>query len=512
MQCHRDTDHSPGRAARPVPAATSPMAGRATRATSTGDEDGPVSAAVWRLTAVVSFGAVMAGLDTSVANVGLDTIRRSLGASLAATQWVTSGYLLALAGALPACGWTSRRIGAGRLWLIALAGFTLASGLCAIAPNVESLIVFRVLQGIAGGLLIPSGMTITAQAAGPARMGRVMSTSAVPAILAPALGPVLGALLIANLSWHWLFLINVPIGVLGLVLGWRMVPAGDRAPAERLDVIGLLLVGAGLPLVIYAITAAAQQRTVSDLAVLLPLVAGLGALSAFTRRSLRHESPLLDLRLVKNRVYAAATVEVLFGGAALFGGLIVMPLYFQLQREQTIVATGLLLTAFSLGAAVTFPIAGWLTDRFGGGIVATAGLGITLVSTVPFAVLPADMNLISVEALQVVRGIGLALSGQPVISAAFATVKSHQLPDATAQINILSRVGGALGSALFVVILTQHLPTDATGAGTADAFRTTFWWLTLAGVAALVAALWLVIEQRRTPQPQTNATTRENQT
>ncbi len=175
-------------------------------------------------------------------------------------------------------------------------------------------------------------------------------------------------------------------------------------------------------------------------------------------------------------------------------------------------ATGLLLTAFSLGAAVTFPIAGWLTDRFGGGIVATAGLGITLVSTVPFAVLPADMNLISVEALQVVRGIGLALSGQPVISAAFATVKSHQLPDATAQINILSRVGGALGSALFVVILTQHLPTDATGAGTADAFRTTFWWLTLAGVAALVAALWLVIEQPRTPQPQTNATTRENQT
>ncbi len=172
-------------------------------------------------------------------------------------------------------------------------------------------------------------MTITAQAAGPARMGRVMSTSAVPAILAPALGPVLGALLIANLSWHWLFLINVPIGVLGLVLGWRMVPAGDRASAERLDVIGLLLVGAGLPLVIYAITAAAQQRTVSDLAVLLPLVAGLGALSAFTRRSLRHESPLLDLRLVKNRVYAAATVEVLFGGAALFGGLIVMPLYFQ---------------------------------------------------------------------------------------------------------------------------------------------------------------------------------------
>jgi len=325
-----------------------------------------VPGAVWRLAAVVAFGAVMAGLDTSVANVGLDTIRQDLGASLASAQWITSGYLLALAGALPACGWLSRRLGAGRLWLGALAGFTIASGLCAIAPNIEALIALRVLQGIAGGLLIPAGMTIIAQAAGPARMGRVMSISAVPAILAPAVGPVIGALLIAQLSWHWLFLINLPIGALGLILGWRMVPGGDRDPSARIDLPGLVLVGAGLPLVIYAITLTAEQRTLLDSTVLVPMVAGVAALAAFARRSLRRESPLLDLRLVKNRVYAAASVEVLFGGAALFGGLIVMPLYFQLQREAGIVDTGWLLIAFSLGAAATFPIAGWLTDRYGG--------------------------------------------------------------------------------------------------------------------------------------------------
>jgi len=132
------------------------------------------------------------------------------------------------------------------------------------------------------------------------------------------------------------------------------------------------------------------------------------------------------------------------------------------------------------------------------GIVASAGLIVTALSTVPFALLPADTNLVGVEALQVVRGIGLALAGQPAISAAFATVKRHQLPDATSQINILSRVGGALGSALFVVILTQGLAPDARGAATTDAFHTTFWWLTVAAVAALLAAGWLVIEQRRT--------------
>ncbi len=478
---------------------------RATTTDPPGASPAPVGWPVWRLAVVVAFGAVMSGLDTSVANVGLDTIRGDLGASLASAQWITSGYLLALAGALPACGWLTRRLGAGRLWLGALGGFTVVSGLCAIAPSIGALIAFRVLQGVAGGLLIPAGMTIVAQAAGRARMGRVMSTSAVPAILAPAFGPVIGALLIAQLSWHWLFLINLPIGALGLILGWRTVASGDRDPSARIDVASLVLVGAGLPLVIYAITQAAELSTLLDATVLAPLVAGVAALAAFARRSLRREVPLLDLRLVKNRVYAAASLEVVFGGAALFGGLIVMPLYFQLQREQGIVATGLLLIAFSLGAAVTFPMAGWLTDRYGGGLVAAAGLSVTVASTIPFALLPADANLVAVEALQVVRGIGLALSGQPVISAAFATVKRHQLPDATSQINILSRVGGALGSALFVVILTQGMAPDARGGATTDAFHTTFWSLTAAAAAALLAAGWLVIEQRRTVSSQRTA-------
>jgi nitrate/nitrite transporter NarK len=254
---------------------------------------------------------------------------------------------------------------------------------------------------------------------------------------------------------------------------------------------------------IFGITQAAELQTVLAVTVLAPLLAGITALALFTRRCLRRESPLLDLRLVRNRVYAAASFEVLFNGAALFGGMIVMPLYFQLQRQASIVETGLLLMAFSLGAAATFPIAGRLTDRYGGGIVAAVGLIVTVASTIPFALLPADANLVLVEALQLVRGVGLALAGMPVVSAAFATVKRHQLDDATAQINILSRVGGALGSALFVVILANNLPAQAVGAASADAFHIIFWWLTAAALAALGASGWLVAEQHRarTPNP-----------
>jgi EmrB/QacA subfamily drug resistance transporter len=450
----------------------------------------PVPAAMWRLAAIIAFGAVMAGLDTSVANVGLEAIGRDLGASLAQVQWTTTAFLLALAAALPACGWLGRRCGPGRVWLWSLAGFTMTSGLCATASTVELLVVFRVAQGIAGGLLVPTGMTIVSQVAGPARMGRVMSTSAVPAIIAPAVGPVVGSLLLANLSWHWLFLINVPIGVVGFVLGLRALPRGEGVPGERIDLLGLVLSGIGLALLIYGITGAAEGGGTGWSAIAVGVV----ALVLFAVRSLRRSDPLLDLRLVRNPVFGAATTQMLFNGAALLGGMVVMPLYFQLMRGADIVATGLLLVAFSLGAAATFPIAGRLTDRYGGGAVATVGMVVTVLTTVPFALMPADVPLVWVELLQVLRGIGLALSGMPASSAALAAVERHQLPDANAQLNIVARVGGALGAAVFVVVLTDAL---ASGVGTTAAFRATFWALTAAAVAALGGAVWLLVEQRR---------------
>ncbi|HEY8718528.1 DHA2 family efflux MFS transporter permease subunit [Pengzhenrongella sp.] len=456
-----------------------------------------IPASVWGIAAVVTFGSFMSGLDASLVNVGLDTIGRRLDAPLATTQWIASGYLLALAAALPASGWLSRRFGAGRGWLWSLGAFTAASGLCALAPSIGLLIAGRALQGVAGGLLVSTGMTVLAGAAGPERMGRVLSITGVPTVLAPALGPAVGALLLAHLSWQWLFGINLPVGVLGVVLGLRFVPRGERAPASRLDVSGLVLVAVGLPLVVFGITEAGSRATLTAAPVLLALLGGTAALVTFGRRSLRREHPLLDLRVFTNRVFAAACVELFFGGAALFGGQVVLPLYFQLQRERPIVETGLLLLPFGLAAAATFPIAGRLTDRFGGGRVAAVGLAVTAVATAPMGWLPADVGLVPLEALQVLRGVGLALSGAPVVAAALAAVARHQLADAIAEINILSRVGGALGGALLVVVLTSNLNQGVRGVAATTAFQTTFWWMTGAALAALAAAGWLVVEQHR---------------
>ncbi|PWJ46905.1 Major Facilitator Superfamily protein [Quadrisphaera granulorum] len=231
--------------------------------------------------------------------------------------------------------------------------------------------------------------------------------------------------------------------------------------------------------------------------MIVPSTVAAAALSVYARRSWRSSSPLLDLRLYRDRVYRAASVEVFFNGAALFGGLMVMPLYFQVLLGRDILETGLLLIAFSVGAAATFPLAGRLTDRYGGGCVATTGLLITAAATAPFAVLNADADLVAVESLQVLRGVGLALCGTPVVSTALATVQSHQLPDATAQVNVLSRVGGAIGSAVFISVLSTRLPAEASGSAATDAFHATFAWLTAATLAALLGSGWLIHEQRR---------------
>ncbi|WP_281896178.1 DHA2 family efflux MFS transporter permease subunit [Micromonospora humidisoli] len=452
---------------------------------------------VWWIAAVLASGSVLTGLDTSLVNVGIETIRRDLGASLTEAQWISSGYLLALAATLPVCGWLSRRIGPGRLWLWSLAGFTLTSAACAFARSADMLIVTRVLQGLTGGLLIPAGMAILGQVAGRERMGRVVAVASVPSILAPAFGPIIGALLVDHLSWHWMFLVNVPIGIVGLLLALRLVPRGEAGRAGRLDLPALLLVALGLPLLTYAVAGAMDHGGLLAPPVLVPLVAALVALALFVHRSLRADEPLMDLRLARDPVYAAAAGTIAFSGAALFGGLIVMPLYFQLGMGRSIVDTGLLLMAFSIGAAVTFPLAGRLADEHGGGVVALVGLAVVVVGTVPMALLPADPDPVLVEALQVVRGVGLALAGSPAVSTALARVRPDQMSDASSQVNILSRVGGALGSALCAVVLSGALADADSAAEVAAAFRVTFWWLTGMALVALVLAARLTRAQRR---------------
>jgi EmrB/QacA subfamily drug resistance transporter len=436
---------------------------------------------------VIVFGAFASGVDASLANIGLKTISSDLGSDLATTQWVASGYLLALAVSLPLAGWLGRRFGPGRVWLVALAAFTVASGLCAAAPSISSLIVLRVVQGLAGGLLIPAGQTVLGRAVGSQRLGRVMASLGIVVTVAPALGPVIGGLILHGASWRWLFLINLPLGLAGLALGVRYVPRGEPGQAPRLDWVGLLLVSSGLPALVYAFTSWGDHGTPLRPAVLGMLVLGAGALAAFAVLSSRRRGPLLDLGLFRrNQVYASATVATGFTGMILFGSGLIFPLYFQIGQGQSVIATGLRLLGLAGATALVQPCTGWLTDRYGGGGVSAIGCALVVAASVAFALLPLDASAVAVQSALALFGASTAFAAVPPVIAAYKTVTAEALSDATTTVNIVQRVGGALGAALFAVVVARGLPHDPQ-----RAFHQAFWLVGLTGLLGLASALRL---------------------
>src|SRR3954467_10251655 len=218
---------------------------------------------VWRVCGIVIVGSIMSILDTTIVNVALDRLGSELHTTIANIQWVVTGYLLSLAAVIPVSGWAARRFGTKEVYISSLVLFTVGSILCGVASSATELIVFRVLQGVGGGLILPLGQLMMATAAGPRRMGRVMSVVAVPAMLAPIFGPALGGLILDNASWRWIFFVNVPIGVVAFFLGLRGLPKSEPGDAGSLDVRGLLLLVTGTPLVTYGLAEIGKTGGVS---------------------------------------------------------------------------------------------------------------------------------------------------------------------------------------------------------------------------------------------------------
>src|SRR5919202_5595922 len=230
----------------------------------------PIEPWVWRIAAIVIVGSIMSILDTTIVNVALDRLGRELHTTIANIQWVVTGYLLSLAAVIPVSGWAARRFGTKQVYIASLVLFTVGSILCGVASSATELIVFRVVQGIGGGLILPLGQLMMATAAGPRRMGRVMSVVAIPAMLAPILGPALGGLILDNASWRWIFFVNAPIGVVAFLAALRGLPRSESQGAGRLDVRGLLLAVTGMPLITYGLAEVGKTGSFSSAKVVGP--------------------------------------------------------------------------------------------------------------------------------------------------------------------------------------------------------------------------------------------------
>ncbi|HET9073487.1 MAG TPA: DHA2 family efflux MFS transporter permease subunit, partial [Solirubrobacteraceae bacterium] len=248
---------------------------------------------VWIISGVAMLGAVMSILDTTIVNVALATLGKDLHSSLANIQWVITGYMLSLAAVIPVTGWASRRFGAKRVFLISLTLFTLGSLLCGLATSDTELILFRVLQGVGGGMIMPLAQIIMANAAGPQRMGRVMGLVAVPMMLAPTLGPLLGGVIIQTLNWNWIFYVNIVVGAIAIPLAVKLIPNTIGEKTDTLDFLGLALMSTGLVAVTYGLAEAGTYHVFTNAHVLIPVIVGLVLIVAFAFHALRIKNPLL---------------------------------------------------------------------------------------------------------------------------------------------------------------------------------------------------------------------------
>jgi EmrB/QacA subfamily drug resistance transporter len=441
-----------------------------------------IDAHVWRVSAVVLLGSVMSILDTTIVNVALATLGRDLHSSVSQIQWVVTGYMLALAAVIPVTGWAARRFGGKRVYLVSLVLFTAGSALCGLATSTPELILFRVLQGAGGGMLLPIGQMMMADAAGPKRMGRVMSILAVPMMLAPILGPTVGGLIIQNASWRWIFYVNVPIGIAAVVAALRILPSIKPGPAGQLDLRGLLLMSSGAALLTYGLAEIGSTGSFSSPRVLIGCLGGLVLIALFVLSSLHVPRPLLDLRLYRRPTFSSASVAMFFLAAALFGGMILLPLYWQEVRHESVVDAGLLMAPQGLGAALVMPLAGRLSDRYGGGPIALIGVTITTLLTIPFGLIGAHTPVSWLSIAMLLRGTGIGFGFMPAMTAAFASLDRSELSDATPQLNVLQRLGASIGTAVLAVVLQRALVGVHTLSGAAAAYGTAFW--ASAGLAA----------------------------
>jgi EmrB/QacA subfamily drug resistance transporter len=446
---------------------------------------------VWIISGVAMLGAVMSILDTTIVNVALDTLGKDLHSSLTHIQWVITGYMLSLAAVIPVTGWASRRFGAKRVFILSLILFTIGSLLCGLATSDTELILFRVLQGCGGGMIMPLAQIIMADAAGPKRMGRVMGLVAVPMMLAPTLGPLLGGTIIQTLNWHWIFYVNLVVGAIAVPLAIKILPGKTGEHTGTLDFTGLALMSTGLVGVTYGLAEAGTYGSFTNSHVVVPVVVGLLLVVGFVFHSLRTEHPLLDLRLYRRWHFTAASIVMFALGGAVFGAMILMPLYWQELRGFNVLKTGLLTGPQGLGMAITMPLASKLTERYGGGPVAFVGVIATALTTIPFALIGAHTPVAELCGTMLLRGAAMGASFMPAMTAAFAALERSEVSHATPQLNVLNRIGGSIGTTVLAVVLAHGELHAHTPAAAAHAFGTAFWWSV--GLAALAVIPCVVL-------------------
>ena len=406
-----------------------------------------------RVVIALVFGSSLPLLDISIVNVAIHSIGEDFNAPIVLAQWVITGYGLASTMAIPLSGWATRRFGAKNLWITALAVFTIASILCAVSTHIDMLIAFRILQGFAAGFSVAVMQTLIVTNAGKDQATRAITAIGLPAVIAPAIAPLLGGLLVDAIGWRAIFLINVPIGIAAIALATHYLERTPADTAAQLDRTGYLLLAPGLLAVVYGFTTIGHMNSWTSIIV---LAAGAGLIGYFVLHALRAPSPLIDVRLFAHPSFASAWATLAIASTVFYGGLFLIPLHYQGNYAYTALHAGLLLALQSVGAYFSRSASKKFIARWGTRKTVYMCIAATIIGTLPFAfpIGQATCWLILQGCGLFVRGGGIGALTVLTMSATYHGLTKDEVVHASAAGRIATQLGSALGVSVCTVLMT----------------------------------------------------------
>ncbi len=430
----------------------------------------------------------MASMDGQIVNVALSTLSQQFHVSTSSVQWVVTGYLLSLAVLIPASGWFADRFGTKRVLLGSISIFTLASLLCALSTNITELIVFRIMQGIGGGLLTPVGASMLYRAFPPERRASIQPTLGLATIVAPTTAPIIGGYFVTKLSWHWIFLVNLPIGVLSLIFGTLFLTEHRESPDARFDLSGFLFAGFGLASFIYSLNQGPERGWGAPV-VLVSGIVGIALLVAFIRTELRSDHPMLRLRLFHDKAFRISSTITAFANGAFQGILLLCPLFLQEVKGYTGLAAGLTYFPLTVGVMCSAQTVRKTYHHFGPRKTISFGLAVMVIMLMVFTFNAQSASPWQLRIMLFCLGLGVGQSNLPVNISAFANISTADTGHGSAIFNMVRRAAPALAVALLTTVLASadhHRLVPSLGA-----FKVTFIICGAIGAGGSITALFL---------------------
>jgi len=450
--------------------------------------------AAWLALWVIVAATTMVALDTTIVNVALHQIAVDLHAG-SRIEWVVTAYLLAVCVSQPASGWLADRFGRRVVFLTSLAAFTAASAACALAPTLPLLVTARVIQGLGGGALIPVGMAMVLGLFPRERHGRAIGIWGLAGMLAPAIGPTLGGWLVTAVSWHWLFLINVPIGLVTFAFGFRLLPEVGERHYRPFDGLGLGLGCGGLSIAVLGLSEANEWGWGSP-ATIACLLGGIALLVAFVAHELRVDHPLIELRMFSERTFRLAMGVMMFVFVAQFARLVFLPLQLEGLRGESALKVGLLFFPAAIVSALAMTVGGRLVDRIGPRLPIVIGTSAMAVALIGFTRLALDTPLALIAVILAIQGLGFGLLTPPVLVAGLSDLPAHLVSQGTALRSLLNQVSGAVAVALLGAVVATSAGANPTPTEAQSAYNNAF---AVAAVGVLIALVLATRLPRRRP-------------